>query len=741
MAYRASSTTDEKKKFKGIDWLFANMEKDNLVPDLDEDTVNAIGRQVVGGYEIDLQSRKDWQDQTEEGIKIAKQITEKKTFPWPGAANVKYPLIATASMQFAARSYPQIVNGTDIVKAQVVGEDPKGEKEAKAKRVSQHMSYQLLEQMPEWESDMDMLLHGLPVMGTYFKKTFFDPVYQRNRSIALTPLEVVVNNNHKGDMNMCRRITQEIWLYKNEVIERERLDLYTEGVSEHMQENEDSKAQELFLEQHCWYDLDDDGYEEPYIVTVHKESGVVARIRANYEPETMLITQDKKLKKIDPIEYFTKYIFIPSPDGCFYGVGFAHLLGPINETMSTIINQLLDAGALANTGGGFISRGIRWQGGNLSFKLGEWKPVDVIGGTLKDNIVPLPVREPSNVLFQLLGMLNEAGNKLASVSDMMSGETPSQNTPATTVLAVIEQGLKVFTSIYKRVFRAMKQEFKKLYRLNRLHMDDVEYIRVLDSQLAVFQKDYSAEDLDIVPVADPTMSSEAQKLARAQALLQSYQLNPDPVARMEILRQYYDAIGAKNLDMLANVQAAQQQAQQAPPPNPDLLRLQLETKKASDAADAEKERLHNETIELMARLVEMDAQIQVLKTQAVKNVADAESKEVGMQIDQYTAQAQGIKDAHGMQMENLKQHVEMMLATQMQKVEGEGAPAPQTGTQGVESLPSSKKETESPSAPPASATPEMPTPGPEISASEMGPSSDQRSRMENAVLGEDDGEY
>lgn len=620
---------------KTIDWLMKNIEVDNLIGKLDKQTVAKMCSRVITGYELDDQSRLDWKKTTEEGLKVAKQVAEKKTFPWTGAANVKFPLIATAAIQFAARAYPQLVANEDPVKAQVIGEDPTGDKEARAKRVSKHMSYQVLYQMTEWEPGMDQLLHGLPVMGTYFKKTFFDPLLQRNKSIALTPFEVVVNMGHKGDLSTCRRISQEIYLYKNEVIERENAGMFAEGSSlAFSNSTEEENLQELFIEQHCWFDADGDGYEEPYIVTVHKDSGHGCRIVANYDETTLEINDKEKIARITPIEYFTKYSFIPSPDGEFYDIGFAQLLGPINEAMSTVINQLLDAGALSNTGGGFISKGLRWNGGRLAFELGEWKPVDTVGISLKDAILPLPVKEPSVVLFQLLGLLNDNGQKLAAVSDAMSGEMPSQNTPATTTLAMIEQGLKVFTAIYKRIFRSMKSEFKKLYRLNSLYMNETEYIRILDAQMAVFQKDYSMEDLDVMPVADPSVSSEAQRLARANALLQTFQLNPDPMGKAEILRQYYDAIGAKNIDALLNMQALQQQMQN-PPPNPEILKMQLETQKSKDDVDLRLRELEQKEAESIAKTMKLEAEIDLLKAQTMKTIAEAEAVEPGFQLEQY----------------------------------------------------------------------------------------------------------
>lgn len=635
-AYKTRTTKARKKA--DVEWLFKQIDKINMCQDIDTTTQEQIAEQVIRGYELDNDSRQDWLKKTEMGLEIAKQVAKEKTFPWPGAANVRYPLIATAAMQFAARAYPQIINGADVVKAEVFGEDPDGRKEARAKRISQHMSWQVTKQMPEWEPEMDTLLHMLPVVGTCFKKTYFDTVLQRNRSVALSPLDVVVNAGHKGDFTTCRRITHEIPLYANEVLEREFMDVFNAGTVEYLtDQGSDEKKQELFLEQHCWYDLDGDGYEEPYIATVHRDSGYLCRLVANWD-ETTVIGYEGKLTRIEKVEYFTKYSFIPSPDGEFYDLGFAHLLGPINETISTLINQLLDAGALANTGGGFIAKGLRWKGGQIQFKLGEWKPVDATGQTLRDSIFPLPVPQPSAVLFQLLGLMTETGNKLASVSDAMGGEMPSQNTPATTVLAVIEQGLKVFTAIYKRVFRALANEYSKLYRLNSLYLDEIEYFRVLDSQQAVHRVDYAMGDMDVSPVADPSVSSEAQRLARAQALLQTMQMNPDPMGRAEILRQYYEAIGAKNLDALLDMNKLQQQMSQPPPPPPEMVKIQLETQKAKDENEREEERLGFERAQTVADLAIKDAQVAEIKARTMKLIAEAEAVEPGQQLENYKFQ-------------------------------------------------------------------------------------------------------
>jgi len=616
---------------KNVEWLKKNISNINIANDLDEDTQNKISEKVSRGYLIDLASRKDWEDKAEEGLKIARQVTDVKNYPFKNASNVKYPLIAISAINFAARVYPQIIQGSDIVKAQIIGQVTP-EKESRAKRVSQHMSFQLLEQMPEWEPDTDQLLTSLPVVGMYFRKSYYDTLYKRNRSIGINALDLIVNQKVK-DLETARRVTEKIWLYKNDVIERERAGLYLDKVSEAMENKDDEDKSELFLEQHTWLDLDEDGYDEPYIVTIHEQSKKLARITARYDEEG-IVEKKGKVHKIESVQYYTDYGFLPDPAGGFYKVGFAHLLGAINEAISTNINLLIDSGHWANTHNGFLAQGIRIKGGKLTFEPNEWKIVDVPGSVLKDGIVPLPTKEPSTVLFQLLGLLIETGKTLSSVSETMTGEMPGQNTPATTVLAMIEQGMKVFSSIYKRVYRSLKSEYKKLYRLNRLYMDETEYIRVLDSSMAVLQTDYSEDDLDIVPTADPTISSEAQRLARARAILDTSEMNPCPSGRIEGLRYYYEAIGVPNLDKLLPQQEVEQ-ALSSPPPDPKLIETQARVIQMQEQSEHAHNKDLREQVEMEARVELIMAQVGLTKAQELKAIADAEGVEAGKNIESY----------------------------------------------------------------------------------------------------------
>lgn len=670
-----------------IDILLDNLELPNIAETLDETELEKIASLVKRGYEVDDSSRNRWKKQTEGGLKIAEQVMETKNYPWVDASNVKFPLIAISAIQFAARAYPNVIQNDKVVKANVIGKDEQGLKADKAARVSAHMSWQLTEQMEGWDEDTDKMLHVLPVVGTVFRKTYYDELNQVNASELCMPLDVVVHMDTKN-FNKCRRVTHVVSLYKNEVLERERSGLFIDHEADYFQNNQDEDLAENFLEQHRWYDLDGDGYEEPYIVTIHEDSGTLVRIVARYDSDGIKANEKEKIVKIVPVQYFTPYFFIPSPSGKFYAQGFAHLLGGINEALSTTINMLLDSGHMATTGGGFIGRGARLKGGALRFRPNEWKPIDVQGGLLKDNIVPLPVREPSMVLFQLLGLLNDVGMKLASVSDTMAGESPSQNTPATTTLAVLEQGLKVFSSIYKRLFRSLKAEYGKLRRLNSLYLDEEEYFQVLDESNKAFKVDYEEGNFDIVPVADPTMASDTQRLAKAQALLQTMQMNPTPEGRLEILEQYYEALQVPNMDKLLPKDEQGKIKVHQPPPAPEVIDLQLKATQAQH--DEERKR------ELMPLdKVKMEAEIDEIKSRTTKNLADAESKPILTALNTLNAQVKALHDDTRLKVE-LEERQQMMEANN-----GATGQNPAGGTAGVGGAPNNGQGQGSPMEVPA----------------------------------------
>ena len=564
----------------------------NVAEDLDKDQLYKIGNQVVDGYDSDKASRKPWEDDLKVWTELALQVSSEKTYPWPKAANIKYPLLATAAMQFAARAYPTLVpsNGK-VVKCKVVGADPTGEKEARAHRISTHMSYQVMDEMQEWEEDMDKLLIALPIAGTCFKKTYWDASKQRNCSKLVLPKTLVVNYYCRS-LDEAERITEVFMLTKRQVKERQNKNIFLDvdlgdpvvgaedglltSVNNAFQRDtsDDETTPYTVLEQHTYLDLDDDGYSEPYVVTVDYNTRKVLRIVPRFSAYGVQVNDKGEVISIDTIQYYTKYSFIPNPDGGFYDIGFGRLLGPLNNSANTIINQLVDAGSLSNLQSGFIGKGLRIKMGDSRFQPGEWKAVNAVGDDLKKQIFPLPVREPSNVLFNLLDLLLKSGKELASVAEIFVGKMPGQNTPATTTMATIEQGMKVFTAVYKRIYRSLASEFRKLYLLNREYMNPEEYIDVLDEPVP--QMDYFGSENDIVPAADPNAVSAQEKQAKVQALMQILQLGTiDP---MYVTQQYLEAYEIPN---------AERAIRQPPPPQPDPKAQALQMKAQIDQQKAQ----------------------------------------------------------------------------------------------------------------------------------------------------------
>lgn len=616
----------------------------NVAELLTDDDLCEVGSECHDGYENDKKSRENWEMAMDEWMELALQNQDHKTYPWPGAANIKYPLISTAALQFSARAYAALLPGTNLVKGRVIGKDETGEKHEAAIRVSKHMSYQLLEEMPDWEEQMDRLLFSLPILGCMFKKSYFDSVKGHNVSEIVYPKELVVNYFAKT-LEDAPRVSHCLYMSENELYERKATGLYMdvdleknldevkEKVSEDITGVEkprkvDNTLPYMVIEQHCWLDLDCDGYAEPYIVTFDYNSKNVLRIVARFGEEDVKYGPTGKMMSITPAQYFTKFSFIPSPDGSFYDIGFGVLLGPINDTINTLINQLVDSGSLNNLQAGFISNGIRIKGGDRNMRPGEWKTVNSTGDDLRKGLVPLPTKDPSNVLFQLLGMMIQSGERLSSVTEVMTGDIPGQNTKATVAMAAIEQGMKVFSSIYKRVHRSLTKEYRKLFKLNTLFLEEAVYFTVLDVGQEVAQsvglKDYDPEGIDIVPASDPSLATEEQKLMKVQALGELAAgglINPQ-----EYAKRYLEATEQPNIGPLLQVPEKG--------PSPEELKLEWEKEKFYAEMELRKEELEYNKLKI--------------KADAMKALADAEAAEEGQQLDLYKQQIGLLEEEEGM---------------------------------------------------------------------------------------------
>ena len=620
----------------------------NVAEKLDDDDLKEIGSEVWKGFTIDDESRRPWMIKQEEWMKLATQVADKKSYPWPGAANVQYPLITTAAMQFAARAYPALVPGPDLVKAEVVGRDIDGKAFDRAHRIGNHMSYQVMHEMDDWEEDMDKLCLTLPIVGCAFKKTYHNPITEKNVS-CLIPAERLVINYWSKTVETAYRKTELLYLNRNEVEERVRsgvfLDLdygtpvpyetigkrkkdITTGMTE---PQEDDSTPYTFLEQHTWYDADEDGYAEPWIITIEYTTKQVARMVPRFGADDVKM-DGSKIKRIAPIEYYTKFPFIPNPDGGIYDVGFGLLLGALNHTVDSLTNQLLDAGTLSNLQAGFIGRGIRIKGGGNRFQPGEWKQADFTGDDIKKNIFALPTNPPSDVLFKLLEALITSSKELASVSEISTGKLPGQNTPATTTQISVEQSLKVFTAIYKRLFRALTKEYQKLFELNKLYLPDEKIYFVLNTEeqpneQALFKTDYK-DDITVKPNADPNVVSDAQELARAQALYEIMQsplggwLNPQ-----EVLTRLLKAGKQPAIKKLINPNG--------PPPDPKQQEMQgkMQMEQQKTQATVQKTQADVQLKQMDAQIKQMEAQLQQQQMQ-MEMMAEKQDREQSLQFKQ-----------------------------------------------------------------------------------------------------------
>jgi chaperonin GroES len=616
------------------------VESKNLAEGMDEEELKELTEQVTSGFEYDLQSREHWEDNLTEWTNLALQAKVHKTWPWDGASNVKYPLLSIASMQFNARAYPSLVPATgDVVKCEVIGTDADGQKLERSKRVSKFMSYQLMNEMDGWEEDMDKLLIMLPIVGTLFKKTYYDSVLKHNVSELVLPKNVVVNYWAKG-LDTAERISEIVLLNKRELKERQLsktyldIDLGEPTVWSEKDTNGFARQDETMpyqiIEQHTYFDMDDDGYAEPYVVTFERSTKKVLRIVARYDESSIYTNEDGSLQKISPIQYYTKFSFIPNPDGGFYDIGFGLLLGPLNESVNTLINQLIDAGTLSNLQGGFLGKGMKLKMGGQQWQPGEWKTVQTTADDLRKQVMPLPTKEPSNVLFELMGTLISGAKELASVAEIFVGKMPGQNTPATTTMATIEQGMKVFTAVYKRIYRSLKSEYKKIFRLNNIYLKPENYANILDEQVTL--DDFDEKRYDICPNADPSTPTQTEKLMKAQALLELLQV-PGILDPVQVVKRVLEAQEQPNIQQLFTPAVQQTGQTPPPPPDPKLLAIQEKSKAEQQHAEVEKEKAI------------FDSQMQQRDMQ-FKQAMEAQQQNHDMQIKEMSARLDGVITLH-----------------------------------------------------------------------------------------------
>ncbi len=589
---------------------------DNVAELLSDSELSLIGSNVLRGYEIDEESRSSWKSVVDKAMAIAKQEMKEKDFPWPNASNVKMPFITRACIDFAARTLPEIIPNNDIVKGVMVGkDDAKGTKQKRCDRIAKFMSYQLMERFPEWESGTDSLLQTIPVVGTVFKKTYYSESEKRCISEMCVPYDIVVNYDTQS-LETARRITHILYMYSNDILERQRRGIYLEDIklselcpSENANSSDEDSTITI-LEQHCYLDLDEDDYKEPYIVTVHKETEKVLRIIPRFKS---IEKKKDKIIKIEAEQYFTDFHFIRSPDGGFYSIGFGSLLLAINSAINTIVNQLIDSGTLANMQGGLLSKELRLKGGEFNITMGEWKVLETVSGTkLADAVYQFPVKEPSSTLLELLKLLIEEAKDLTSSTDATMGKQPAQNVAGTAISQLIEQGSKVFVAISKRIYRGFKKEYQKIYDLNYNYLSQKEYIEMLDDPDANVKKDFDPKTCDIYPIADPSLSSDSSRVARMTVIGQLSTIDKRAADSMVLDIMHIDDAQKKKLQPPVNPNAP-------PPPEQQKILADIGLIKAQISNMAQL--AAQETAKVQAHQAKTQAEIPVLDAQVHESMA------------------------------------------------------------------------------------------------------------------------
>ena len=546
----------------------------NLADFIDDDDLGVISTDLVGAIEDDISSRREWEDTYKSGLELLGMNYEDRTEPFDGASGVVHPLLAESVTQFQAQAYREMLPAGGPVRTVIVGsENP--ELLAQAERVKNYMNYQITYEMEEYDPELDQMLFYLPIVGSSFKKIYFDPSMQRAVSKFVHAEDLIVPYN-ATDLRTSSRITHVVRMGKNEIRKLQLQGFYkdidlpsTDGGSTNYDEVKEtideiqgvekstSDNEELTLyEVHT--DLDLVGFEDigqdgeptglklPYVVTIVEKSGEVLSIKRNFN-------------EIDPfrrkIPYFVHYKFLPGLG--FYGFGLTHMIGGLSRASTSILRQLIDAGTLSNLPAGFKARGARIRDDETPLSPGEFRDVDMVGMDLRQAIMPLPFKEPSQTLYSLLGTLVDSGRRFASMADMKVGEMQG-NAPVGTTMAIMERGTKVMSAIHKRLHYSQKIEFKLLGRIFAIDVPMYPY-QVPGAPPEIKQADLDVR-IDILPVSDPNIFSMSQRIALAQTQLQLAQSNPEihgPNGMYQAYRKMYEALGVTNIEAVLQ-----------PPPQP-----------------------------------------------------------------------------------------------------------------------------------------------------------------------------
>ena len=539
----------------------------NLAENLEPSNLTKLSSDLIESIKNDLESRSEWEKTYTDGLKyLGMKFDESRSQPFQGSSGVIHPILAEAVTQFQAQSYKELLPAKGPVKTQIIGMRT-AETETQADRVQEFMNYYIMNVMKEYDPELDQLLFYLPLAGSAFKKIYFDFSLKRAVSKFITPEDLVVPYE-APDISQAERITHIISMSRNEIKKQQLSGFYAdieipddsyaetddiqdeidsiEGVSPSYTEDRNRTIYEVhtILDIEGYEDLDAEGeptgLKLPYIVTLDEQANKVLAIRRNYSPDD----PDK-----NKINYFVQYKFLPGLG--FYGLGLSHMIGGLSKASTSILRQLIDAGTLSNLPAGFKARGMRIRDEASPLQPGEFRDIDTTGGSLRENLIPLPIKEPSNVLMQLLGLLIDSGKRFAAISDMNIGDM-NQAQPVGTTIALLERGTKVMSAIHKRLHYAQRLEFNLLAGVFAEYLPPAYNYDTGTSSREIKASDFD-ERVDIIPVSDPNIFSQSQRITLAQELLQMVTSNPDihgPLGIYEAYKRMYGALGIDNIENL-----------------------------------------------------------------------------------------------------------------------------------------------------------------------------------------------
>ena len=535
---------------------------DNLADILPEDVLDPLGSVLKENYMDYKMSRKDWEQSYMEGLDLLGFKYENRTEPFQGASGATHPVLAEAVTQFQAMAYKELLPSDGPVRTQIVGAITP-QKEQQAQRVKDFMNYQIMDQMQEYEPEFDQMLFHLPLAGSSFKKVYYDDLLGRAVS-KFVPADDLIVPYTATSLDDAESVIHTIKISENDLRKQQVTGFYSDielsppavtedKVTEKERELEGTKKTgkpgDVYTLLECHINLDLEGFEDigpdgeptgiklPYIVTIEEGSTKVLSIRRNYAPN------DPKKNKI---QYFVHFKFLPGLG--FYGFGLIHMIGGLSRTATTALRQLLDAGTLSNLPAGFKQRGVRVRDEASPIQPGEFKDVDAPGGSLRDAFYPLPYKEPSQTLLALMGIVVQAGQRFASITEMQVGDG-NQNAAVGTTIALLERGSKVMSAIHKRLYGALKKEFKLLAKIIKTYLPPVYPYDVVGGAKEIKQADFD-DRVDIIPVADPNIFSMSQRITLAQTELQLATSNPQLHNLYAVYRDMYTAIGVKNVDQI-----------------------------------------------------------------------------------------------------------------------------------------------------------------------------------------------